>query len=72
MMKLRRMRREWHVACIREVKNPNEILVLKPEAKRELGTRRCRQDNIKNDLKESVGCAKLAQKGFSVGLLCTS
>jgi hypothetical protein len=36
-----------------EMRNPNGILVRKPQSKRELRTTRCRwEDNIKMDLKE--------------------
>jgi len=53
VIKLRRMRREWHVACMWESRGAYRILVGKCEGKRALGrhTRRW-EDNIKMDLQE--------------------
>jgi len=37
MIKSRRMRWVWHVACIGEMRNPYNVLVGKPEGKRPHG-----------------------------------
>jgi hypothetical protein len=53
VIKLRRMRWVGHVACMREGRGVNRILVWRSEGKRPLGRPRCRwEDNIKMDLME--------------------
>jgi hypothetical protein len=53
MMKSRRMRWAWHVACSGEKMNAYSILVGKPEGKRPLGRPRRRWDDIiRMDLRE--------------------
>jgi hypothetical protein len=53
MIKSRRMRWEWHIACMGEKWNVYMILVGKPEGKRPLGRPRHRwEDNIRMDLRE--------------------
>jgi hypothetical protein len=53
LIKSRRMRRERHVAQIREKRNVYRILAGKPEGKRKLGRPRCMWvDNINMDLTE--------------------
>jgi hypothetical protein len=47
------MRQEGHVACMREGRGADRILVGKPKGKRPLRRPRCRwKDNIKMDLRE--------------------
>ena len=66
MIKSRRMRCVWHVACMGEKRGIYRVLVGKPEGKRPIGRHRHRwEDDIKMDLQE-VGCGgmdwiKLAQ-----------
>jgi hypothetical protein len=56
VVKLRRMRWEWHVARIGEDKHVHRELVGKPEGKRPLGRLRLRwEDHIKMDLQEVGG-----------------
>ena len=56
VIKLRRMRRAGHVACMEERRGVYKVLVGKPEGKRPPGRTRHRwEDNIKLDLPE-VGC----------------
>jgi hypothetical protein len=53
MIKSRRMRWAWHVACMGDERNAFKILVGKPEGKRPLRRTRCRwQDNMKMVLRE--------------------
>jgi len=56
VIKSRRMRWLWQVACMGEGRGIYRVLVRKPEGKRPLGRPRRRwEDNIKMDLHE-VGC----------------
>jgi len=56
VIKLRRMRRVGHVACMGEERGVYRVLVGKPEGKRPQGRPRRRWvDNIRMDLQE-VGC----------------
>jgi hypothetical protein len=53
VIKSRRMRWVWHVACMGEERGAYRILVGRPEGRRPLGRPRCRwEDNIKMDLQE--------------------
>jgi hypothetical protein len=53
MMKSRRIRWAWHVACLGEKRNAHGISAGKTEGKRSLGRPRCRwEDNIKVYLRE--------------------
>jgi hypothetical protein len=66
VIKERRMRRAWHVACKWEVRGACNILVGKPEGRRPLGRPRHRwEDNIRMDLGEigfgDVDWIRLAQ-----------
>jgi hypothetical protein len=56
VIKSRRMRWVWNVACLGEERGVYRVLVGKPEGKRPLGRPRHRgEDNIRMDLQE-VGC----------------
>ena len=56
VIRSRRMRREGHVACMREMRGVYRVLVGKPEGKRPLGRHRHRwKNNIQMNLQE-VGC----------------
>ena len=56
VVKLRGMRRARHVACMREGRGVQRVLVGKPEGKRPLGRPRHRwEDNIKMELQEVGG-----------------
>jgi hypothetical protein len=53
MIKSRRMRWTWHVACMRDKRNAYRILARNPEGIRSLGRRRRRwEDSIKMVLRE--------------------
>jgi len=53
VIKSRRIRWAWQVACMRERRNVYGVLVGKPEGKRALGRSKRRwEDNIKMDLQE--------------------
>ena len=53
VIKLRRMRCSWHVACVGEGRGLYRLLVGKPEGKRPLGRPSCRwEDNIKMNIQE--------------------
>jgi hypothetical protein len=53
MVKSRRMRWAGHVALMGDVTDANNILVGKPEGKRQLGSHNRRwEDNIRTDLRE--------------------
>jgi hypothetical protein len=53
VIKVRRMRWAWHVACMGNVRGAYNILVGRPEGRRPLGRPRCGwEDNIKMDLRE--------------------
>jgi len=56
VVKLRRMRRERHVACMEEGRGAHRVLVGKRDGKRPMWRPRCRwEDNIKMDLQEVGG-----------------
>ena len=66
VIKLRRMRWVWHVACMGERRGVYRVLVRKPEGKRQLGKPRRRwEENIKLNLQEvgrgSMDWIELAQ-----------
>jgi len=63
VIKLRRMRRAGHVACMGERGGVYSVVVGKPEEKRPFGRPRLRwEDNIKMDLQEvGIDWIKLAQ-----------
>ena len=56
VVKSRRMRKAWHVACMGEGRGVHRVLVGKPEGKRPLGRPRRRwEDNIKMAFQEVGG-----------------
>ena len=56
VVKSRRMRWAWHVACMGEGRGVHRVLMGKAEGKRPLGRPRRRwEDNVKMDLQEVVG-----------------
>jgi hypothetical protein len=64
VIKSGRMRWEEHVARMGEMKNAYNIFVGKPEGKKPLGRPRRRwENNIRMDLRESVGSCELDSRG---------